>query len=695
MASNRKPGGQFVVGVDIGGTFTDAVAIDPVTGEAKVGKALTKPGREEDGALDAIKDTGIPLENVAEIVHGHTVGLNSVLSRAGAKVGLLASQGYRDLLDIGRMDRPYEEQFNLRWKRPHQERPLSPRRLRREVPGRLGAEAEERKPIDADAVRTIVEELSAAGATSFAICLMNSYLDGRHEAQVADIVREVAPEAYVQTSEIYPLAKETERTTTVVLDAYTGPLVIDYLNRLDSRLNENGFDGPVWIMGMNGGVGSLEHSKAVPVTHLLSGPVGGVAHAVAAASAIGGDLVTLDMGGTSTDVSVIHDGAPTQTDHWPVEWGLNLYLPMIEINTIGSGAGSIIGVDKVGSLSVGPRSAGSVPGPACYGRGATEPALTDAFVVLGIIQAEFFFGGKMRLDSEASEKVMGPVASALGVESHELADAAYRLSVSHISEAIRSISTYRGLDVREHSLVAGGAAGPLVAAEVSRTLGFREAIIPLDPGQFSAFGLAVADVRVTQSTAVMGAFAAYTPESLDAAFAELEEDAKKQIVEQGLPVETIRLHRSYKGMYAGQTWDNQYPAPAGPYSEETLGEIEQTFHTLYEQRSGSSSAELPIIVTALEVTAVVPRGTVDQYAASGREQSGDGASEKTAEVWWGDELLDTPFIQRDNLPIGQPIDGPAVVLEPHATTTVPPGCQIEAHAEGQLTLRWTNQTEET
>jgi N-methylhydantoinase A len=415
MATNGNVSGRFIVGVDIGGTFTDAVAIDPVSGEARVGKALTKPGQEEDGALDAIEDMGVPLADIAEIVHGHTTGLNAVLSRGGAKVGLLASQGYRDLLDIGRMDRPYEEQFKLRWKRPHQERPLVPRRLRREVSGRLDAEGHERVPLDADEARRIVRELSDAGATSFAICLMNSYLDQVHEDAVERIVRELAPDAYIQTSRVYPLAKETERTTTVVLDAYTGPLVIDYLNRLDSRLADSGLEGPVWIMGMNGGVGSLEQSKRFPVTHLLSGPVGGVAHAVAASPALGGDLVTLDMGGTSTDVAVIHGGDPTHTDHWPVEWGLSLYLPMIEINTIGAGAGSIIAVDDVGSLSVGPRSAGSVPGPACYGRGATEPALTDAFVILGMIQPEFFFGGRMRLDAGASERVIAPVARAAGI----------------------------------------------------------------------------------------------------------------------------------------------------------------------------------------------------------------------------------------------------------------------------------------
>jgi N-methylhydantoinase A len=694
MATNGKTRGRFVVGVDIGGTFTDAVAIDAAAGEVKVGKALTVPGSEEDGALAAIADAGVRYDEVSEIVHGHTVGLNACLSRGGARVGLLASQGYRDLLDIGRMDRPYEEQFNLHWKRPHQERPLAPRRLRREIYGRIDAEGRERVSINTEAARKVVKELTADGVTSFAICLMNSYLNLEHENQVEQIVRELAPEAYVQTSKVYPLAKETERTTTVVLDAYTGPLVIDYLTRLDARLRENGLDGPVWIMGMNGGVGSLEHSKRFPVTHLLSGPVGGVAHAVSAKSAMGGDLVTLDMGGTSTDVAVIHDGAPSNTDHWPVEWGLNLYLPMLEINTIGSGAGSIIAVDEVGSLTVGPRSAGSVPGPACYGRGATEPALTDAFVLLGLIQPEFFFGGQMRLDSEASLRVMEPVAARAGVEVNELADAAYRLSVSHISEAVRSISTYRGLDVRTHRLVAGGAAGPLVAAEVSRALDFRDAIIPRDPGQFSAFGLAVADVRVTESAAVMGAFAGYTPEGLDDAFAELERAAVQEISNQGLPTDSIRLVRSYKGMYAGQTWDNPYPAPAGPYTDETLEEIQNTFHELYERRSGSSSAELPIMITAVEVTAIVPRAGGDQYAATGHGEGGDGEPEKVAPVWWGGELLDTPFIQRANLPLGEPMPGPAVILEPHATTTVPPGTTIEACAEGHLVLAWTDRTEE-
>lgn len=679
--------GRYVVGVDIGGTFTDAVAIDPGSGSTRVGKALTVPGNEEEGAEAAIADLGLEVGEIAEIVHGHTVGINAVLARAGSTVGVLATSGYRDLLDVGRFDRPFNEMWNLRWIRPHQERPIAPRRLRRGVAGRLAADGEELLPLDLDDARAAIEALREQGANSFAICLMNSYVDPRHEQQVAALVREIAPEAYVQTSEVYPLPKESERTTTVVLDAYTGPLIIDYLGRFDERLRAAGLDGPIWIMGMNGGVAALEESKRFPIMQLMSGPVGGVAHAIAATPALGRDLVTLDMGGTSTDVSVIHDAAPTHTDHWRVEWGLDLYLPMIEIDTIGAGAGSIVAVDELGAVSVGPRSAGSVPGPACYGRGGSEPAVTDAFVVLGLIQPDFFFGGQMELDAAAAERAISTVAARGGVDPHELAEAVYRLTVAHIAESIRTISTYRGLDIRSHGLVAGGAAGPLVAARVARELEMEQAIVPREPGQFSALGLAVADVRVNEAAPAMSAFAGYPPEEFDAAFAALEERARARVLGQGLAAEDVRISRSFRGMYAGQTWDNSYPAPPGPYDEEAMAEIAARFHRLYEQRSGSSSAELPIMVTAFQVTAEVSRQAPDQYAPDGSGDA-DGAPELVLPVWWEGHREETPFIRRENLPVGERIAGPAVIVERHATTAVPPGATVERHPEGHLTMHW-------
>lgn len=678
---------RFIVGIDIGGTFTDAVAVAPRSGELRVGKAPTVPGREEEGAIAAVEDAGLSLAQVAEIVHGHTVGLNAVLSRAGAKVGLLATSGYRDLLDTGRLDRPYTHQFDPHWIRPHQERPIVRRRYRRGVRGRIDAEGKERVPIDLADLREAVAEMHKDGIESFAICFMNSYLDLSHEQAAEAIVNELAPGAYVQTSAIYPLAKESERTTTVVLDAYIGPLIIDYLTRLEQRLRGEGFDGPIWIMGMNGGVAAIEQSKRRPVSQLMSGPVGGVAHAVAASPILGDHLVTLDMGGTSTDVAVVVDGAPTHSDHWTVEWGLDLYLPMLEINTVGSGAGSIIAVDEASKLTVGPRSAGSVPGPACYGRGGSEPTLTDAFVVEGVIQPEFFFGGRMELDVDAAHLALGAVADRLGLSEVELASSAHRIAISHIAEAIRAISTYRGLDIRAHRLVAGGAAGPLVAARVARELSMHEVVVVRHPGQFSAFGLAGADVRVSRASGVMRPFTSYTPGELESAFAALEHEARAELESQEVRTDQLTMTRSFKGMYAGQTWDNVYPAPIGPYDAEVVGQIATLFHRLYEQRTGSSSAELPIMLTALEVSAVVRRGGAYEPAPSANVAS-RAEPMKSVAVWWDSNELKTPFFERSVLPVGSEIVGPAIIVEPHATTAVPPGAHAAAQPQGHVTIRW-------
>jgi N-methylhydantoinase A len=688
MTASNSSDARFVVGIDIGGTFTDAVALDPVRGEVHVGKALTVPGNEEDGAVAALEDTGLALTEVSEIVHGHTVGLNAVLSRGGARTGLLATDGYRDLLDTGRLDRPYSHQFDLHWIRPHQERPIVPRRYRRGIRGRISAEGNELAPVRTDDVRRAVSELSGAGVSSFAICFVNAYLNPSHEQAVADLVQELVPDAYVQTSRIYPLAKESERTTTVVLDAYTGPLIIDYLSRLEQRLRDEGFGGPIWIMGMNGGVAAIEQSKRSPINQLLSGPVGGVAHAVAASDDIGQDLVTLDMGGTSTDVAVITGGSPTHTDHWTVEWGLDLYLPMLEINTVGSGAGSIISLNDNGQLTVGPESAGSVPGPACYGRGAVEPALTDAFVVEGLIQPEFFFGGRMTLDAEAATTALRTVAERLELKETELAGTAHRIAISHMAEAIRAISTYRGLDIRTYRLVAGGAAGPLVAARVAHDLAMPEVVIVRHPGQFSAFGLAEADVRVSHAAGVMRPFASYGPDELDGAFRELEDRARDEIASQGVSVEQLVLTRTYKGMYAGQTWDNVYPISPGPYDDNEMAATAGSFHELYRRRTGSSSAELPIMLTALEVMAVVPRSSVDAGASANGRAHRSAEPVKVTQVYWDAEPYETPFFRREDLAHGESVAGPAVIVEPHATTAVPPGASISAHPAGHMLLIW-------
>jgi N-methylhydantoinase A len=693
MTAVREAANRFIVGIDIGGTFTDAVAMHATTGEVRVGKALTVPGREEDGAIAALEDTGVSIDEVGEIVHGHTVGLNAVLSRGGARTGLLATDGYRDLLDTGRLDRPYSRQFDLHWIRPHQERPIVPRRHRRGIRGRISAEGTELAPINLDDVRRAVREMTADGISSFAVCFMNAYLNPAHEQAVAEVIREIAPDAYVQTSDIYPLAKESERTTTVVLDAYIGPLIIDYLSRLEERLRSQDFGGPIWIMGMNGGVSAIEQSKRSPIGQLMSGPVGGVAHAVAVTPAVGGDLVTLDMGGTSTDVAVVAGGAPTHTDHWTVEWGLDLYLPMLEINTVGSGAGSIIGVDDNGKLTVGPRSAGSVPGPACYGRGGTEPALTDAFVAEGLIQPEFFFGGRMALDADAARTALRGVGERLGLGELELAAAAHSVAISHMAEAIRAISTYRGLDIRTHRLMAGGAAGPLVAARVARELGMPEVVVVRHPGQFSAFGLAGADVRVSHVSGVMSPLAAFTPESFDAGFRELEDRARHDVESQDVSTDGIVMTRSFKGMYAGQTWDNVYPVPPGPYDAQSLDGVAEAFHALYRQRTGSSSAELPIILTALQVTAVVPRTPAQDAALAAAAAGARPEPLKTVDVIWDGAPSPTPFFARGDLRPGTEIEGPAVIVEPHATTAVPPGATIAAHAAGHLLLTWTDTRE--
>src|SRR3954468_16866192 len=449
---------EWVIGVDVGGTFTDIIAVNRATNEVRDGKVLSTSAQEE-GVLAAIKSIGLQPDLIHELVHGHTVGINAVLSRKGATTGLICTAGHRDLLDIGRMNREFGEGFyDPNWQRPHLQRPIIARRLRVGVPERINGEGSEALPLDEDAVRDAAQQLVEAGAQAIAVCFLHAYNNGAHEARAVELVRSVAPDMYVQSSALYPVTKEHERTTTVALDAYVGPAVNGYLRRLASRLQDADFGGSLWIMMMNGGVADIDEASRAPVFQLVSGPVGGVAGAVAGARANDlRDLVTMDIGGTSTDVAMITDGQTPLTDLWTIEHGLTLTMPLVDVGSVGSGAGSIISVDDVGSLRVGPESAGSVPGPACYDRGGVAPTITDACCALGILQPDLFAGGTIRLQDKLAVEALARVAPRLGLGELDLAVAAYQVACEDIAAKIRSTSVYRGVDIRQFSLLAFGA----------------------------------------------------------------------------------------------------------------------------------------------------------------------------------------------------------------------------------------------
>ncbi|MFI9637065.1 hydantoinase/oxoprolinase family protein [Nocardia sp. NPDC051929] len=679
--SERKA--DWIVGIDVGGTFTDIIGLNQATGEVRDGKVLSTM-QQEIGVLRSLAAIDVAVPEVAEIVHGHTVGINALLSRTGAHTGLIATGGHRDLLDIGRMHREFGDRFyDPTWLRPHQERPIVRRESRFGVPGRLRYDGSEILALDEDAVRRAARELGAQGARSVAVCLMNSYIDPAHEQRTAEIVAEELPGAYIQTSALYPVTREHERTTTVALDAYVGPAVVGYLQRLMARLAEQDYRGTLWIMMMNGGVATFADAGRAPVFQLVSGPVGGVSGSVKLAGESGvPNLLTIDVGGTSTDVAAIRGGRTPLTDTWTLETGLTLTMPLVDVESIGSGAGSLIRPSALGTVAVGPASAGSNPGPVCYQRGGVAPTLTDACAALGILAPDLFANGAIRLDVDAAVEALRATGKQWGMSALELASAAYEIACQDIAAKVRSISVYRGLDIREFALQPSGSAGPMLADRVGQILGVDKVIVPRSPGQFSALGLLRSDLMVTRARSIMTPLAPDHAEAVEAAFTGLQDSIRTDLRDQGIDVSRLRFERAVFAMYRGQTWDNRLPIEAAALTPERVGELIPRFHESYQDSYGFAAPEIPVVVSTVEVTAVIPR---ELRAADHTPDEGGSFLRTTRLTVPGTtEPVEAPIHVRERLAPHRPVPGPALIAEKFATTLVLPG--RAAHVDDDTNL---------
>ncbi|QSE92311.1 hydantoinase/oxoprolinase family protein [Rhodococcus pseudokoreensis] len=674
---------DWIVGIDVGGTFTDIIALNRKTGETRDGKVLSTLQQEE-GVLLSIEAIGVEIPDVAEIVHGHTVGINALLSRTGERTGLIATRGHRDLLDIGRMHREFGDRFyDPTWLRPHQERPIVQRESRFGIPERLRYDGSELLPLDENAVREAARALAGQGAKSVAVCLMNSYTNPDHERRAAQIVAEELPDAYIQTSALYPVTKEHERTTTVALDAYVGPAVVGYLDRLMNELSERNYAGTLWIMMMNGGVATFADAGRAPVFQLVSGPVGGVSGSVKLANESGSpNLLTIDVGGTSTDVAAIVHGKTPLTDLWTLETGLTLTMPLVDVESVGSGAGSLILPNTLGNVAVGPASAGSNPGPVCYQRGGVEPTLTDACAALGVLQPDLFANGSIRLDVDASLEALRKTGEQWGMTALELASAAYEVACEDIAAKVRTISVYRGLDVREFALQPSGSAGPMLADRVGQILGLDKVIVPRNPGQFSALGLLRSDLMVTRAQSIMTPLAPESAEAIEAAFAALQDRIRGELAGQGADVDRIRFERAVFAMYRGQTWDNRMPIHTGALTADTVTDLVPQFHDFYRESYGFAATEIPVVISTVEVTAIIPR---EQHKSDLTPDDGE-AFLRTAEITLPGttEQVEVAIHVRERLEPFQRVPGPALVAEKFATTLVLPG--RTAYVDGDLNL---------
>ncbi len=485
--------GKLIVGVDVGGTFTDLFFLDEASGRSWIGKVPSTRGREADGFLDGVRKGAGDLSQIGTVIHGTTVGTNALLERKGGKAGVIATEGFRDVLEMRRRDRPQT------WGLWGQFEPVVPRERRVEARERVLADGTVRTEVDPEEIVARARDLLARGAEAVAVTFINSYANPHNERIAAQALKSVWPNSYVNiSSEILPEIREFERTSTTVLNAYLQPVVADYLDRLEADLTAQGFRGQVLIVQSNGGVMTVEMAKARPVRTALSGPAAGVIAAAHIATSAGfPNVVTGDVGGTSFDVSLIANGETALAAQTAIDFGLVVRTPMIEITTIGAGGGSIASVDRSGLLQVGPESAGAVPGPVCYGQGNDRPTLTDANVVLGRINADRPIGGVLtRLDTEAARRAIArQIGEPLGLDAVAAAEAIVRVANSRMAGAIRLVSIERGHNPRDFALMPFGGGGGLHAGALVKEVGLKAALIPPYPGVTSALGCLIADMR--------------------------------------------------------------------------------------------------------------------------------------------------------------------------------------------------------
>ncbi len=679
---------QARLAIDIGGTFTDLVALDERTGDIVLEKSLTTPANFADGVTDTMRKAGIDAHTVGQFVHGTTVVINALTERRGAKVALITTAGFRDVLEIQRANRT--DMYNLRYEKP---RPFVPRRFRFEVPERVDHRGTVLVPLDVEAVRGVVERCRALDVEAIAVCYLNAYANPAHEVRTRQIVEQLHPDTAVTAShEITQQWREYERTNTTALNAYVKPTTTRYLSTLDERLTEMGLSGSKLAMQSNGGTATFSHARAVPIHLVESGPVGGVIGSrVIAANADEENIISFDMGGTTAKVSLIEHGDIKIHTEYHLErssrWaGYPLRIPVVDIVEVGAGGGSIAWIDSGGALHVGPRSAGADPGPACYGLGGEEPTVTDANLIAGRLSAEYFLGGRMRLDVGRAERAIGTIARRIGLSVADTALGILRLANANMQAALERVSVERGYDPRDFALVASGGAGGLHGAVLARELRMRKVIVPRAPGQFSAWGMLMTDLRHDAiQTRVLPCDEQRVAE-IEGLFAELERETASQFEGESFPSDRVTFERLLDLRYKGQEHTVRTPVPAGDLDVRALESAISTFHRLHEQ-AYSFRQDDPIEIVNVHV---VGWGAVDHPMIPALE---DGtrtldAARKGARSVLFEEVgaVRSDVFERDLLPVGEPIPGPAVIEEPACTTIVCPEQRLRVDGYGNLII---------
>ena len=687
------------VGIDIGGTFTDLVLIDDASGERAIGKVLTTPDDPseavEQGLRGLLEREGVDASQLKTIIHGTTLVTNALIERRGTATALLTTEGFRDAVAIGTEHR--YDMYDIFLEKPE---PLVPRSLRYGVRERVLDDGSVLRDLDEEQVRAIAGELLERGIGAVAVSFLHGFRNPVHEQRVAEILAEEAPGVAVSlSSEVSPEIREYERTSTTIANVYVRPLVERYLQRLEERLRRLGFDGSFYVMLSNGGTASVETACRFPVRLLESGPAAGALAAAFYGEAAGfSDVLSFDMGGTTAKACLIDGGEPlTSTDfevarvyRFKKGSGLPVKTAVIEMIEIGAGGGSIARVGPLGLPKIGPESAGADPGPACYGRGGTQPTVTDADLLLGYLDPDFFLGGRMRLDYGAAEKAMRKISDALGVDPLKAAWGVHQVVDENMANAARVHAVERGKDPRKYLLLAFGGAGPVHAHRVARALGVPAFVAPLGAGTASAFGFLCAPLSFDLARSLYGRLDELDWDAANAALAEMEEEGRELLRASGVADEDVLVRRLGEMRYVGQGHEVGVKLPEGTLGLDDVGGISAGYREEYRRLYRREGPDVPLEAITWRVEVSAPRPEILQEERGGDPRALGEARKGKREIYLPekDGFAAVPVYDRYRLDPGAAFDGPAVVEERESTVIVGPDSRAEVDGLRNLIVRW-------
>lgn len=674
---------------DVGGTFTDVAAFNETTGELELGKTLTTPSRLVAGIENGVARTSACFQTARLFLHGTTVAINTILERSGARCALLTTQGFRDIYEIGRVNRP--ESYNLFFRRHV---PLIERDLRFEIRERIDAQGAVLIELDEAQVRTVVAAAVAQGVEAIAILFLHSYRNPAHEQRVKQIIEQEFPQLFVSAShELSQEYREFERTSTAAANAYVGPRVRHYLSEMQTHLDAAGFAGTFLIVQSTGGLFDIADARRSCIRMLESGPAAGVIGTKALCDSIGmRNAIAFDMGGTTAKAGVIYNGEVLMTGSSLIggyATGLPIQMPMIDIQEVGTGGGSIARVEVGNALRVGPESAGAQPGPVCYGLGGTEPTITDANLVLGRLGAERFLGGEMQLDIEAARQALTErIAAPLGLDPVEAAEGILRIATTKMAHVVRWVTTERGLDAADFALVAYGGAGPLHAAMVARELQIGTVVIPRAPGHFSACGMLVADLRRDFVNTWFTPLADASFPVMEELFAAMEARGRETVTRGQATLAGTTVRRSADMRYVGQEHAVTVDLPLALFQTQDRDGIKSRFDAVHQTRYGFSVAHEKAEIVSLRSAIVgeMLKPPFEHIAKGGPQPSPEAFRGERPVYFAGAGFVDTPTYHRTALKAGNRIAGPALIEEHASTTVIHPGDVVEVDAFGDLII---------